>query len=415
VESSKRVAIIGGGPAGAALATHLRKAGLLAVLFEPERRPPLIVGESLVPALVPLMQELGIEEEIAAVSTLKPGATFYSSADQPVSFKFSNAGRGSPRYAYNTPRNSFDEIVLRNAQRKGVLVSGRRAGLELNPTTAEPSLDAETLAVWRELTGTDQPDLIVDASGRSRTLAKLLSLPCLEGNRKDVALFAHLDSAVLPHEGHIHINRLSRGWSWRIPLPGRVSVGVVISGDALASYGGSAEEQYDNLCRSEPTLAALTRGATRLTPVMKYSNYQLSSQRWAGKSWALLGDAGGFIDPIFSSGLLLALEGASELGKAITSGWTRNASRYERLMQRKLSAWQRLVESFYDGRMLSIFRLKRIYADHSSLRILTRKVDQQLALALSGAAPASKRRLWLLSLLLRYLNRPGRTSRLRIS
>lgn len=415
MESSKRVAIIGGGPAGAALATHLRKAGLLAVLFEPERRPPLIVGESLVPALVPLMQELGIEEEIAAVSTLKPGATFYSSADQPVSFKFSNAGRGSPRYAYNTPRNSFDEIVLRNAQRKGVLVSGRRAGLELNPTTAEPSLDAETLAVWRDLTGTDQPDLIVDASGRSRTLAKLLSLPCLEGNRKDVALFAHLDSAELPHEGHIHINRLSRGWSWRIPLPGRVSVGVVISGAALASYGESAEEQYDNLLRSEPTLAALTRGATRLTPVMKYSNYQLSSQRWAGRSWALLGDAGGFIDPIFSSGLLLALEGASELGKAITSGWARNASRYERLMQRKLSAWQRLVESFYDGRMLSIFRLKRIYADHSSLRILTRKVDQQLALALSGAAPASKRRLWLLSLLLRYLNRPGRTSRLRIS
>jgi truncated hemoglobin YjbI len=84
-------------------------------------------------------------------------------------------------------------------------------------------------------------------------------------------------------------------------------------------------------------------------------------------------------------------------------------------MQRKLSAWQRLVESFYDGRMLSIFRLKRIYADTRTMQVFTRKVDQQLALALSGVTPASKRRLWLLSLLLRYLNRPGRTARLRIS
>ena len=415
MESRKRVAIVGGGPAGAALATHLRKAGFLAALFDPERRPPLIVGESLVPALVPLMQELGIEEEIAAISTLKPGATFYSTIDQSVTFNFSNAGRGAPRYAYNTPRISFDEIVLRNAQRCGVKVSSRRAGLELDPATAEPRLDAETLAVWRELTETERPDLIVDASGRSRTLAKLLNLPCWEGSRKDVALFAHLDSAELQHEGHIHINRLSRGWSWRIPLPGRVSVGLVIPGAALASYGEGAEEQYDNLCKSEPTLAVLTRGATRLTPVMKYSNYQLSSQRWSGKSWALLGDAGGFIDPIFSSGLLLALEGASELSKAIVSGWERNASRYERRMQRKLSAWQRLVESFYDGRMLSIFRLKRIYADTRTMQVFTRKVDQQLALALSGVTPASKRRLWLLSLLLRYLNRPGRTARLRIS
>ncbi len=409
------IAIMGGGPAGAALATHLRRSNHSVVLFEPQRRPPLIVGESLVPALIPLLKDLGIEDEVAAVSTLKPGATFYSHPDQSVSFIFSRAGRGSPNYAYNTPRNSFDEIVLRNAERCGVPISKGRAGIELDPSSGEPRLAPGTLASWRSLTGSDAPDLIVDASGRSRTLAKLLGLPSWEGSRKDAALFAHLSSTDLPHEGHIHINRLSRGWSWRIPLLGKVSVGVVIPASALEAYGDTAEEQYDALCRTDPTLASFVQDAERLTPVMKYSNYQLASQRWVGSSWALLGDAGGFIDPIFSSGLLLALEGAAELAHAINNGWDRNAQRYEKTMARKLAAWRSLIESFYDGRMFSLFRLKRIYADSKLFRYPSDLVDRQLALALSGVAPASTRRLWLLSFLLRYLNGSSKRYRLKIA
>jgi flavin-dependent dehydrogenase len=148
---------------------------------------------------------------------------------------------------------------------------------------------------------------------------------------------------------------------------------------------------------------------------MKYSNYQLASQRWVGSSWALLGDAGGFIDPIFSSGLLLALEGAAELAHAINNGWDRNAQRYEKTMARKLAAWRSLIESFYDGRMFSLFRLKRIYADSKLFRYPSDLVDRQLALALSGVAPASTRRLWLLSFLLRYLNGSSKRYRLKIA
>lgn len=409
------VAIVGGGPAGAALATHLKRAGKTVAIFDTGRRPPLVVGESLVPALIPLLRELGVEKEVASVSVYKPGATFYTTPEKEISFFFNRAGRGSPTYAYNVPRADFDSIVLNNAVKQGVILIPRNAGFDSSPNQSELSLNNETLLAWREATKLDRPDMIIDASGRSRTAAKLLNLPSWEGSRKDVALFAHLRSTDTPHEGHIHINRLKRGWSWRIPLPGCVSVGIVIPRDALKEYGDSAEEQYERLCREEPILRTYTGNVERLTPVLKYTNYQMASQVWAGKSWALLGDAGGFIDPIFSSGLLLALEGASELARAIVSGWDANAQRYEKTMRRKLSAWRSLIDSYYDGRIFSLFRLRDLYAHSRWVAPITRKVDQQLALALSGVAPTSRRRLWLLNLLLAYLGRPGAHSRVKIA
>jgi flavin-dependent dehydrogenase len=374
------------------------------------------VGESLVPALVPLLRELGIEEEVAQVSTYKPGATFYASKNQEISFFFESAGRGLPRYAYNVPRDVFDAITLANAVRVGVVVVPQRAGLVANANTDSVALDDASLALWKQHAGTDGPDLIVDASGRKRTIAKLLNVATWEGDRRDVALFSHLPDVTTAHEGHIHINRLKNGWAWRIPLPGRVSVGVVIPGEALEKYGVTAEEQYARLLAEEPTLRSYIRDAKRLKPVVKYSNYQVQSRRWVGKTWALVGDAGGFVDPIFSSGLLLALEGAVELANAILSGWEGAAAkRYEKTMHHKLAAWQSLILSFYDGRMFSLFRLRSIYGSHALFRPVSRIVDRQLALALGGVAPASWRRLWLLHLLLRRLRRAQAPSRLRIA
>lgn len=409
------VAIVGGGPAGAALATHLRRKQITVALFDLGRRPELLVGESLVPALIPLLRELGIEEEVAAISTYKPGATFYTTPDQESSFFFNRAGRGSPTYAYNSPRAEFDSLILKNAMGLGAIHIPRVATFAAPTENGDVAFDEKTLDAWRQATGTERPDLIVDASGRSRALAKLLNIPSWQGMRKDVALFAHLPSAETPHTGHIHINRLKRGWSWRIPLPGRVSVGIVIPQEALQNYGSTAEEQYDRLLQEEPIMQSYLTSTTRLTPVMKYTNYQLSAERWTGERWALLGDAGGFIDPIFSSGLLLALEGASELASAILNGWDTHSARYEKRMRAKLSAWRSLIDAYYDGRIFTLFRLQRLYQSSRFMRFLTRRVEQQLALALSGVAPTNKRRLWLLNLLLRYLGRLNTPARVRIS
>jgi flavin-dependent dehydrogenase len=411
----RSVAILGGGPAGAALGTYLVRAGISALIFDPGRRPELVVGESLVPALIPHLQKLGVEEKVAKVSTYKPGATFYATPQHEVSFFFNSAGRGSPRYAYNVPRDAFDKIIKDSAIEAGVVVLPIRAGLIADSDSDMVVFDDATHAVWKQHMGSDSPDLIVDATGRRRTIAGLLDLKGWKGDRSDVALFSHLPSVSTVHDGHIHINRLKSGWSWRIPLPGRVSVGVVVPQDALEEYGTTAEEQYARLLEEEPTLRSFVNDGTRMKPVMKYSNYQMCSDRWVGRSWALVGDAGGFVDPIFSSGLLLALEGAAELAHAIRSDWELAAPRYEETMRRKLSAWRSLIHSFYDGRMFSLFRLRTIYGSRAIFRPLARIVDRQLALALSGVAPGSRRRLWLLHILLNRLGRSRAPSRFRIA
>jgi flavin-dependent dehydrogenase len=361
------------------------------------------------------LQELGIEEDVAKISTYKPGATFYATPQHEVSFFFKNAGRNFPAYSYNVPRDQFDAIVIANAVKEGVVVVPKRAGLVVDRDSDAITFDEETQAIWRQCSDCEHPDLIVDATGRKRTIATLLGLDGWVGDRKDVALFSHIPDAAAAHEGHIHINRLKHGWSWRIPLPGKVSVGVVIRQDALEAYGTTAEEQYTRLLSEEPILSSYIHDATRMKPVMKYSNYQMCARRWAGKTWALVGDAGGFIDPIFSSGLLLALEGASELAQAIVSGWNRGADRYEKTMRRKLEAWRLLIQSFYDGRFFSLFRLRTIYGSRTLFRPVTKLVDRQLALALGGLAPTSKRRLWFLLMLLNRLKQAKVPARFRIA
>src|SRR5947207_2743097 len=147
---------------------------------------------------------------------------------------------------------------------------------------------AETLEATGEFFS-GAPDLIVDATGRARVLPELLSIPSRRGDRQDTALFAHVDKMPLDHAGHVHTTRIDHGWSWRIPLPGRVSVGMVIGEEHLAKFGASKEERFDNLLRQDSVLGRLNGDAKRLTPVMEYTNYQLVSSRVAGSGWALVG------------------------------------------------------------------------------------------------------------------------------
>src|SRR5206468_10419399 len=126
-----------------------------------------------------------------------------------------------------------------------------------------------------------------------RVLPNLLGIPSRSGPRKDTALFAHVDRTHLDHAGHVHSTRLDHGWSWRIPLPGRVSLGIVIGKDFLSQFGNGKEEQYDNLLKQDSVLRRVAGEAKRLTPVMEYSNYQLVSTRMVGEGWALVGDTAG--------------------------------------------------------------------------------------------------------------------------
>ncbi len=354
VRRANRVAILGGGPSGATAGALLARAGVDVVLFARNKRPPIIVGESLVPAIVPFLRELGIEEEVASYSIWKGGATFIHDKEYTQSFRFHEVRGAKTTYSYNVPRDRFDASVLEAATRAGARVIEHSARLERVGQSDRVKLSEETLAA----TGLDeQPDFIVDAGGRSRQIVRLLEIPTIDGDRRDAALHAHFEGVEVEIPGNVHTDRLEHGWSWRIPLPGRVSIGIVIDSEFIGKFGDTAEEQMDNFLREDPIIREFARPARRVTPVVRYTNYQSRSTRGVGENWAMLGDAFGFIDPVFSSGLLIAFEGARDLTHALLEGTDRALQHYERKTAHSFASWQRVIGWFYNGRLLTLFRV----------------------------------------------------------
>lgn len=385
IRSIKTVAIIGGGPSGCSLATLLIRKGYKVAVFYLEKRPEIIVGESLVPAIIPFLRELGIEEEVKSYSTYKPGASVWVNKDEEATSPFSFGGGGLPPYAYNVPRTKFDKTIFDLAVREGVTFFNQVARLEKVGNTDEIKLSDETIQSINNFFN-GQPDLIVDASGRSRTVSRLLDIPTKEGYRKDIALFAHLSGAEKIEPFNIHLHRLEKGWTWRIPLPGRISVGVVIDPAHLKEYGTTKEEQYDNYLKADETLVKFTRNAKRETGVMQYNNYQLISQKMYGKNWILTGDAGGFLDPIFSSGLFLAIKGSFAAAEAIAAGTDKAFKKYQDFQLYELSIWQKLVDTWYSGSLFTLFKVGQEQMNSAIGRFIGPHMQRHLTRIFSGEA-----------------------------
>jgi Dehydrogenases (flavoproteins) len=395
------IAILGGGPAASTLATLLARAGKRTVIFHLAKRSPLIVGESLVPAIIPILRLLGVEEQIRGFSTYKPGATVNISRTANFSFPFEQLRTSLPKYAYNVPRDKFDEALLENAKKAGAKVIEAAAKVERVPGTDRVRLSDETLKVAGDALS-DQPDLIADATGRVRVLPKLLELPSKKGPREDTALFAHVDQTRLDHEGHVHMTRLDNGWSWRIPLPGRVSVGVVIGTEFLPKFGTTKEERFDNLLKQDSVLSAVAGQAKRLTPVIEYTNYQLVSTRAVGDGWALVGDTAGFIDPVFSSGLLIGMQCAVELADTICKGTPEAFKEYEGHVIHHLKSWHEIVEYFYNGRLFTCFHVGQMLKDNLLVKLSFPHLNKHFGRIFSGAASTSAYSLSLLRFAMKY-------------
>ena len=227
-------------------------------LFDGGTRPPIVVGESLVPAVVPFLRRLGIEEEVASYSTLKPGATFRFGLEDVLMFRFAEVRGARTTYSYNVPRDRFDASV-----RDAALARGRaprpaaRAPRARRIAASACGSPTASLAAARPRRGS--PTSSSTRAGRNRQLARLLDLPVVQGDRRDTALHAHLEGVTLINPGDVHTDRLEHGWSWRIPLPGRVSVGLVMDSPVLREFGADAEEQFDTYLRHDPLLSRLGR------------------------------------------------------------------------------------------------------------------------------------------------------------
>jgi hypothetical protein len=401
------VAVIGDGPAGSTLATLLARKGLRVGLLSRGRPKAPLIGESTVPALVPILRELGIEEEVASFSVYKPGATFTVNGSERLEIDFNEVHGRVPGYAYNVPRDRFDATLLDLCAKSGTQIFETTARLEKIPGSdgrgqnSRVQLSAQTLAETDGFFATP-PDLIVDATGRSRLIARLLGLSEKKGLRRDTALFAHCTGVTIDREGHVHTDRIERGWSWRIPLGDRVSVGVVIDPTVISEYGDSAEEQFDAIRQRDPLFAMTAGNAERITPVLKFNNYQLTSNCGVGPGWALVGDSLGFIDPVFSSGAFLALDGAKRLSEAVLDGSTRALKRYDQKQRRHIEAWREAVEYFYDGRFFAMLRLRNQNHDNLIGRIVNPHAAKHLARVFTGESTAGFYQRKLLAVMMKY-------------
>lgn len=402
-----RVAVIGAGPSGSAVALLLARQGADVTLFDDDRRPSLLVGESLVPAVVPILRRLGMEEATATVGCLKPGVSFIWSPTDRASFRFARFAPAVPPYAYNVPRPGFDEALLAKAVAAGV----RRviAHARLTPGApgghgAELALAPDTLALTPSLGG-QQPDLIVDATGRARQAARALGIAARVGPRSDVAHFAHFEGFRWDEEpGQVVISRLDAGWAWRIPLKDRLSVGIVLDREAAARLGRSPEERLARAIQEDAELGSTVGSGRRVTPVATYANYQLISERGAGPGWVMVGDAFGFVDPMLSPGVFLGLRSAELVADAlrqVTRGpdipgpdeIAAALQSYTANQTEMLAAWSDLVAYLYDGRLLALVRSGQDWlaqGPHPLKRAAQNHIERHIALQASGVRTTSR-------------------------
>jgi flavin-dependent dehydrogenase len=414
-----RVAIIGAGPSGSTLAILLAREGADVTLFDDGRRPELLVGESLVPAVIPILQRLDLEKETASFSRVKPGVSFVWSPTDRVSVTFSRFAPAVFPYAYNVPRPQFDDALLAKAIASGVDYVTRRAQLVANSadTRAEMQLSRETLDSAPELSGR-QPDLIVDATGRARLAARVLGIPARLGPRKDVAHFAHFEGCGWDDApGQVRIARGEAGWSWCIPLQERLSIGVVLGQDDAARLGRTPEERFERAIASDPGLTSIVGSGRRVTDVATYANYQLISERGYGHGWVMIGDAFGFVDPMLSPGVFLALRSAEQLADALAPWLRRRAlpsaaeldsvlTSYAAGQREMLTAWLELVAYLYDGRLAALIQAGRSWMPESPglfKRAMGTHIARHVGLLASGAATTSRYSRGLL----RFLSRHG--------
>lgn len=393
------VAILGGGPAGSALACHLLGQGREVVLFDDGAKPELIVGESLVPAVLPMLDRLGVTERVKAIGQHKPGVSFVVTPEETIKFNFQSVRRCNlPTYAYNVPRPAFDRVIAERAVELGAKRVNVRAKVEREDELGV-KLVGEALAA-APLNGR-QPDLIIDASGRSRLLARALDIPARVGPRKDVAYFAHYHGfAEEQPRGTVFITRLKSGWSWRIPLPDRLSVGVVLNRDEAATLGASAEERLEAAIARDPVLGPAGRERRRISRVMTYTNYQLVSEIGHGPGWIMAGDAFGFVDPMLSPGLMLALHSAEVLARNLEE-----PEKYAGIMRNWLAAWMELIEYFYDGQLFATYltgmEIERKYPGRIA-RLMHDHIERHVACMACGASTLSNYSRGLLKFMARH-------------
>jgi flavin-dependent dehydrogenase len=333
------VLVIGGGPAGSTIAALLAERGKSVVLVDRDRHPRFHIGESLLPFNLPLFDKLGVRDEIERVGMPKFGIEFVSpNHPKPSLLEFRDGWHRDMDYSFQVRRSDFDHILLKNAAAKGArVVEGCRMTeldfIEGGGARAAGVMDDGGTRHWRAR-------FVVDATGRDTFLANRLKLKRRNRRHESAAVYGHFIGARRLSgraEGNISIFWFAKGWFWFIPLSdGTTSVGAVCPPAAFKDRQGDVTDLLRHLIALCPALAERLDGATLTEPATATGNYSYGTDRMSGDGYILIGDASTFIDPVFSTGVYLAMRSAFIGADAVVTCLDRPAeaatalSRFER-------------------------------------------------------------------------------------
>jgi len=357
-------AVAGGGPAGCAAAITLAQCGHSVVLFERESFPRFHIGESLLSTVNESFAVLGVTDAIKNASFPEKWGARLITHDgvSGRGVNFAEVREVKRPQTYQVSRAKFDRILMDRAREVGVEVRE-----DTRVTACEFERDAALLEYENGGSGRVRVQALVDASGRNGLIARKYNLRTEEPLLANIAVFSHyrnvprlLDGC--PNDIRI-VARSDAGWFWLIPISEELmSVGVVLPKNLYMQLpAGSPEEQLERAIAETPVVAELMRNAQREWPVRIEKDYSYSASTYAGDRWILVGDAGFFLDPVFSTGVSVALESGIEAAHALDLALSkkrfsaRSFAAYSRRQHRRFRTFRRFVLGFYTPQFRDLF------------------------------------------------------------
>jgi flavin-dependent dehydrogenase len=361
------VAIIGGGPAGSTPAALLARAGRRVIVFEREKFPRFHIGESLLPFSMKAFTRLGLHEKFLRAGFMKKfgGEIIGACSETGTKFYFKDGYRSQTDHAYQVPRGDFDKVLLDHAAECGAEVHEQTSVDRVEFSNEDIKLGVKSNGTSNSI----QAHYLIDASGRTSVLGRQFKIKKTYDHLQKLSIFAHYDG-VWRAEGidgtlTVLIRAIDR-WFWLIPLTAeRTSVGVVLDSETFRKSKLSAEEFLDLALAEQPTIAKRMTNARRVSQVYVEADFSYRTARLHGDRWLLAGDAAGFIDPIFSSGVFLAVFSgelaADALHEVLDHPHRANRlfPRYEQAVNRAMDVYLRFVNAWYTKEFIEVFLAPR--------------------------------------------------------